>query len=54
VLGFVALFVGLTTATGQGEDRVLALLLFTLLLFYALLAVLSGYAGALFPGTVPL
>jgi uncharacterized membrane protein YhaH (DUF805 family) len=54
VLGFVALFVGLTTATGQGEDRVLALLLLTLLLFYAFLAILSGYAGVLFPGVVAL
>ncbi len=55
VLGFVALFLGLLAVTGQGEDRVLALLFFSLLLFYAFLAVLSGYAGALFPAaTTPI
>jgi hypothetical protein len=54
VLGFVAIFIGLAAATGQSEDRVLALLLFTLFLYYAFLSILSGFLGTAFPAaTVP-
>jgi hypothetical protein len=52
VLGFIALFVGLQPATGQSEDRLLMLLVFSLFLYYAFLALLSGMLVLAFPAAV--
>jgi hypothetical protein len=52
VLGFIALFIGLQPATGQSEDRLLMLLVFTLFLYYAFLSLLSGILLVAFPTAV--
>ena len=52
VLGFIALFVGLQPATGQSEDRLLMLLVFSLFLYYAFLSLLSGMLVLAFPAAV--
>ena len=51
VLGYLAWFLGLSSVTGQGEDRTFSLMLFVLFLFAALMAAVAGALPAAFPAS---